>query len=92
MNAPSEQELQTTVDAAMRQQLERYGAASATVEALMHELRTLGLAALAGRNCKARLADVSDSQLRQVIERLERLRPAYPAITERLLEGLRGLL
>src|SRR5262245_11956701 len=35
---------------------EHYGAASTTVEALMYELRTLGLAALSGSNCRQRLS------------------------------------
>jgi hypothetical protein len=54
-------------------------AASSTVEALMYELREFGLAALAGPNCRGRLADLSSVQLREVIARLIRLRPNYPA-------------
>ena len=84
--------MRATSDAALRHMRKRNGAAPATVEALVYELRVLGLAALAGRNCKQRLAEVSDEQLKQIIERLGRLRTGYPAITEGLLDGLKGLL
>ena len=49
--------LQEIYEAAMRRQREAYGAAPTTVEALMYELRTYGLAALAGANCRRRLAN-----------------------------------
>jgi hypothetical protein len=51
--------MQAYVDAALRRQREQHGAASSTVEALMFELRTLGVAALAGGNCQRRLAELS---------------------------------
>src|SRR5262249_51583970 len=60
-------------------------APQATVEALVYELRTYGLAALERPNCRRRLADVSTAQLRDVIARLLRLRPKYLAITDDLL-------
>jgi len=56
-----------------------------TIEALVYELRTHGLAALEPPNCRRRLADVSTAQLRDVIARLLRLRPKYLAITDDLL-------
>jgi hypothetical protein len=68
------------------------GAPSATVEALVYELRTRGLAALTHPNCLRRLDDVSTAQLREVISRLIRLRPKYPSITDDLLLKLGGLL
>jgi hypothetical protein len=82
---PSKYEVQVEYDAATRRRSERFGAASTTVEALMHELRTLGLAALAGSNCRRRLAEVNREQLHEIIRRLMCLRPRYPAITDELL-------
>jgi hypothetical protein len=81
----SSAELQATYDAALRKRRAEYGAAPSTVEAVMYELRTYGVAALAGPNCQQRLADLSNAQVREVIERLDRLRPKYPAITDHLL-------
>ena len=84
--------LQEIYEAAMRRQREAYGAAPTTVEALMYELRTNGLAALAGPNCRRRLSELSQPQLLEVIGRLIKLRPRYPAITDQLLLRLRELL
>jgi hypothetical protein len=66
-------------------QRRRDGALEATVEALVYELRTRGLAALDHPNCLRRLSDVSSGQLREVLARLIRLRSNYPAITDDLL-------
>ena len=63
----------------------RQRAAQSTVDALMYELRTLGLAALAGRNCRRRLAELSTEQLRDMIGRLIKQRGRYSAITDALL-------
>jgi hypothetical protein len=63
-----------------------------TVEAVMYELRTYGLAAIAEPNCQRRLADLSDAQVREVIERPHQLRPKYPAITDNLLLAVWGLI
>jgi hypothetical protein len=82
---PSEFGMQAMYDAALRRQCERFGAASTSVEALMYELRTFGLAALAGSNCRRRLAELNHEQLREIIRRLMCLRPRYPAITDELL-------
>ena len=71
--------------AAVRRQRERFGAASTTVEALMYELRTFGLAAQAGSNCQRRLAELNREQLHEIIRRLMHLRSHYPAITDELL-------
>jgi hypothetical protein len=76
----------------MRRQREAYGAAPTTVEALMYELRTDGIKALATPNCQRRLCDLSTAQVREVIERLMKLRPRYPAITDQLLFQLAELL
>ena len=54
----------------------------------MYELRTLGLAALAGSNCRRRLAELNREQLHEIIRRLMCLRPRYPAITDELLYQL----
>jgi hypothetical protein len=85
-------ELQADYEAAQQKHRAQYGAASSTVKAVMYELRTYGLAAIAGPNCQRRLADLSDTQLRQVIERLDCLRPQYPAITGKLLLSLAELI
>src|SRR5262249_42423889 len=70
----------------------RNGAPTASVEAMVHELRTHGLAALERPNCLRRLSDVSTAQLREVLARLIKLRPRNPAITDALLLKLGGLL
>jgi hypothetical protein len=64
----------------------------ATVEALLCELRTHGLATMSHPNCLRRLDHVSTAQLREVLGRLIKLRPKYPAITDDLLFKLGGLL
>jgi hypothetical protein len=61
------------------------GAAASTVEAVMYELRTYGVAALAGPNCRRRLGELTEAQLGEVIERLIAMRERYPAITDELL-------
>jgi|SoiMethySBSTD1v2_1073268.scaffolds.fasta_scaffold2666299_1 hypothetical protein len=61
------------------------GAAASTVEAVMYELRTYGVAALAGPNCRRRLGELTEAQLGEVIERLIAMRTRYPAITDELL-------
>ena len=78
-------ELQSLSEAAISRSRERHGAAPATVEAFIWELSTLGLAAIAGRNCLRRLGELSTMQLHEVIERLMRMRSRYPAITDELL-------
>jgi hypothetical protein len=60
-------------------------AAKSTVEALMYELRTYGVAALAGANCRRRLGELSEAQLAEIIERLMAMRARHPAITDELL-------
>jgi hypothetical protein len=79
-------------EAALRKRRAEHGAAQSTVEAVKYELRTYGLAAIAGPNCQRRLADLSDAQMRDVIECLDRLRPKYPAITDSLLLALAELI
>lgn len=82
---PTPYELQGMYEAALRKRREQYGAAPTTVEAVMYELRTKGTVALKAPNCQRRLSDLSPTQVRTVIERLEGLRPKYPAITDDLL-------
>jgi hypothetical protein len=60
-------------------------AAASTVDAVVYELRTHGLAQLGKPNCQRRLGDLSPEQLREVIARLIRLRPRYPKIDDALL-------
>jgi hypothetical protein len=85
-------ELQADYEAAQQKRRAEYGAAPSTVEAVMYELRTYGVAALAGPNCQRRLTDLSDAQVREVIVRLDRLRPKYPAITDNLILALAELI
>jgi hypothetical protein len=60
-------------------------AATATIEAIMWELRTHGLAQLKKPNCQRRLDALSPGQLREVIARLIKLRPHYSKISDELL-------
>ena len=68
------------------------GAPNSTVEALVFELRTDGIAALNDSSCLRRIDDVSTAQLREVFGRLIKLRPKYPFITDDLLLKIGGLL
>jgi hypothetical protein len=68
------------------------GAPRSTLDALVLELRTHGIAALEYPSCLRRLDDVSTAQLREVIARLIELRPKYPVITDDLLMKIGGLL
>jgi hypothetical protein len=67
----------------------REGAAPTTVEALMYQLRAYGLAALAGPHCRRRLAELSPTQIADLIKRLIYYRKTYPGrdpgITDELL-------
>jgi hypothetical protein len=81
----SAEELQRIIDASIAKRRKEFGAAPSTIEAVMYELRTYGMAATAGQNCKRRLSELSPDQVRDVIVRLDRLRPTYPAITDDLL-------
>ena len=65
------------------------GAAQSTVDALMYELREHGVDRLNKADTRRRVADLSATQVRQIIERLKKLQPQYPNITEELLEALR---
>jgi hypothetical protein len=85
-------ELQAMYDAELRKQRKEFGAAPSTIEAVMYELRTYGMAATAGANCQRRLSELSPDQLVEVIQRLMNLRPQYPAITDKLLLYLKKRL
>jgi hypothetical protein len=62
-------------------------AAPTTVEALMYELRTEGLAALKALNCRRRLSALSRNQLEEGLRRLITIRgrSCCPGITDELL-------
>ena len=64
-------------------------AAQSTVEALMIEFRTYGVGRLENPSTQRRLADLSARQVQQIIERLNKLRPRYPNISDELIEILR---
>jgi hypothetical protein len=66
------------------------GAPRSTLDALVLELRTHGIAALEYPSCHRRLDDVSTAQLREVLARLIELRPKYPVITDDLLLKIGG--
>lgn len=92
MTVASAGQLQSMYDAALRKQRKLYGAAPTTVEAVMYSLRERGKAAMTESDCKRRLSDLSPVQVQNVIERLHRLRPKYPAITDDLLLMLAAIL
>jgi hypothetical protein len=71
--------------AALARRRKESGACKSTLDALLIELRSYGLAALAGPNCRRRLSEVSTAQLRGLVAALIRSRPKYPAITDDLL-------
>jgi hypothetical protein len=85
MTVASAAELQSMYDAALRRERKLYGAAPTTIEAVMYSLRERGEAAMTVSDCKRRLSDLSPVKVQNVIERLHRLRPKYPAITDDLL-------
>jgi hypothetical protein len=60
-------------------------APAATVSGLVFSLRERGGAALAEPDCRRRLAEISTTQVREVIGRLIAVRPRYPAITDELI-------
>jgi hypothetical protein len=64
------------------------GAAQSTVEVLMYELREYGVDRLKKPYTRQRLADLSVAQVREIIERLIKLRPLHPSITDELIETL----
>ena len=68
-----------------RKNLKVHQACDSTVEALMFSLRQRGAAALAERDCRSRLAELSTAQIRNVIERLIVARPRFPVIDDELL-------
>jgi hypothetical protein len=76
----------------MRKRREMVGAPRSVVEAVMYALRTYGADALKRPNVSQWLIELRDDQLREVINRLERLRPQYPAINEKLLSSVRKIL
>jgi hypothetical protein len=80
----------TSLDRVWRELNERGDrpAPQATFDALLYELRTLGLAAFKNPSCRRRLADLSDPLLRELLAALIRTRARYPAITDELLIAL----
>jgi uncharacterized protein YjiS (DUF1127 family) len=66
-------------------------AAQSTVEALVFELRENGAAQLEKANCRRRLSELSDEQLREVIGRLMAMQPQYLKINDALIAALREL-
>jgi hypothetical protein len=85
MIVASAAKLPAMYEAAVRKERNLCGAAPTTVEAVMYSLRERGEAAMTEPDCRRRLSDLSPVQVQNVIERLHRLRPKYPAITDDLL-------
>jgi hypothetical protein len=83
----------TSLDRVWRELNERGDrpAPQVTLDALIYELRLDGLAALEKPNCRRRLADLSDGQLRELIAALIRARTRCAAITDELLITLDGI-
>jgi hypothetical protein len=81
-----------SLDAYWHQINRRAEAARSTVEALMYQLRMHGLRAIGAASCQARLTELSEAQLRDVITRLICMRAHYPAVTNDLLSALVELL
>jgi hypothetical protein len=67
-------------------------AAQSTVDAAVFELREYGAAQLNNAQTKARLAQLSAAQIKEVIDRLNRIADRHPAITQELIEDLKELL
>ena len=59
-----------------------------TVNAVEYELRTDGEVSFAAPSCQSRLATLSAEQVLELIARLARQRPKYPAITNEVLSRL----
>src|SRR5262249_33731006 len=53
----------------------RHPTPQSTVEALMYSLRERGVAALSEPDCRRRLSELSDDQMREVATRLQKLKP-----------------
>ena len=59
-----------------------------TLDALLYELRTDGVATFENPSCRRRLADLSDGQLRELLAALIRARTNCAAVTDELLVAL----
>jgi hypothetical protein len=81
-------ELQAIYEATTSNRRYETGAASVTVDALMHSLRRRGELALAEPACQQRLSELSLEQIEQVITRLTKMRRRYPAINDDLIARL----
>jgi hypothetical protein len=66
------------------------GAPASTVDALMFCLREGGIVALEEPANLQRLTKLSPAQFDDVIKRLSKLRSQYPAITDELLQTIKG--
>jgi hypothetical protein len=63
-------------------------AASKNVPPAIYEFRAHSVAAFKNPNCRRRLANLSDGQLRELIAALIRARANYAAVTDELLLAL----
>ncbi len=75
MSVASAAELQSMYDAALCRQRKLHGAAPTTVEAVMYSLRERGTAALLEPDCRRRLSELNERQIREVAVRLQKLKP-----------------
>jgi hypothetical protein len=67
---------------------ERDEAAPSAVEALMLSLRSRGIAALVEATTLHRLSELSPPQVKEVIDRLQKLRSRYSAISDGLISSI----
>jgi len=67
---------------------ERGEASSATIEALIYPLRSRGIMALADEDALRRLSELSPRQMKEIIQRLQKMRANYPAISDSLISFL----
>jgi hypothetical protein len=70
----------------------RKKAAPSTIDALIYELRTHGIAQLLNPRCRCRLSDLSTEQTRDLLASLMRLRSRCPKVTDELILSLGDLL
>ena len=77
----SAHELEAIYEAALDERRKEYGAAWTTVESLMFSLREKGEPALTEPDNERRLSELTADQIAEVISRLMKMRPRFPAIT-----------
>jgi hypothetical protein len=89
MTVASAAELQSMYDAALHRERKLYGAAPTTIEAVMYSMRERGTTALLEPDCRRRLSELNERQIRDVAVRLQKLKPEIaPALGAEQIEQL----